>query len=59
MGQRRSASHRPVKASKKIDELIGAIYDAVLDPEHWPQSLEEIGDALGGASVILCVHDLQ
>jgi DNA-binding CsgD family transcriptional regulator len=34
-----------------LDHLIRALYDAALEPEKWPSTLELLGDALGGCAV--------
>ena len=31
------------------DELVHRIYDAALEPTHWPRALQGIADACGGA----------
>jgi DNA-binding CsgD family transcriptional regulator/GAF domain-containing protein len=38
-------------------DLVGAIYDAALDAELWPDVLNRIGDAVGGPEVIFGVYD--
>ena len=38
-----------------VVDLIGAIYDAAVDAELWPEVLNRIGDAVGGPEVIFGV----
>jgi DNA-binding CsgD family transcriptional regulator len=40
-----------------VVDLVGAIYDAALDAEFWPEVLNRIGDAVGGPEVIFGVYD--
>ncbi|MFB9949102.1 helix-turn-helix transcriptional regulator [Rhizobium puerariae] len=42
-----------------LSELIGSIYDCVLVPSHWEQTLTDIMQALSGVSVILSLNDLR
>ena len=40
-----------------VVDLVGAIYDAALDAELWPEVLNRIGDAVGGPEAIFGVYD--
>ncbi len=40
-----------------VVDLIGAVYDAALDAELWPEVLNRIGDAVGGPEVIFGIYD--
>jgi DNA-binding CsgD family transcriptional regulator len=41
----------------KVLELVGAIYDAALDAQLWPDTLNRIGDAVGGPQVVFGISD--
>ncbi|MFP3921115.1 MAG: helix-turn-helix transcriptional regulator [Dichotomicrobium sp.] len=41
-----------------VSGLIGRIYDATLDDALWPEVLTELCDAVGGAQVMMGVHDV-
>jgi DNA-binding CsgD family transcriptional regulator len=41
----------------KVLELVGAIYDAALDAQLWPDILNRIGDAIGGPQVVFGISD--
>src|SRR6202022_5075693 len=41
----------------KVLDLVGAIYDAVLDAQLWPDTLNRIGDAVGGPQVVFGISD--
>jgi DNA-binding CsgD family transcriptional regulator len=38
-------------------DLVGAIYDAALDAQLWPDVLNRIGDAVGGPQVMFGIYD--
>jgi DNA-binding CsgD family transcriptional regulator/PAS domain-containing protein len=40
-----------------VVDLVGAVYEAALDAELWPEILNRIGDAVGGPDVIFGVYD--
>lgn len=40
-----------------LTDLIGRIYDCVLDPERWPSVMRDIGAAIGGSASQLYVAD--
>ncbi len=44
-------------ASVSLDGLVGEIYDAAFDPSLWPTTLEHVADAVGGAQVMMGIHD--
>jgi DNA-binding CsgD family transcriptional regulator len=41
----------------KVLDLVGAIYDAALNAQLWPDVLNRIGDAVGGPQVVFGVFD--
>jgi DNA-binding CsgD family transcriptional regulator len=41
----------------KVLDLVGAIYDAALDGQLWPDILNRIGDAVGGPQVMFGIYD--
>jgi DNA-binding CsgD family transcriptional regulator len=43
--------------SAQLDALVGDIYDAALEPGLWPGTLERVADAVGGAQVMMGIHD--
>lgn len=43
----------------RLSELIGAIYDCVLEPDHWETALTEVGRCLDCAVVSLTLNDLH
>jgi DNA-binding CsgD family transcriptional regulator/PAS domain-containing protein len=45
--------------AERLSELIGAIYDCVLDPGRWDTTLDEVREFLDCANVALSVLDLQ
>jgi hypothetical protein len=42
---------------EKVLDLVGAIYDAALDAQLWPDILNRIGDAVGGPQVVFGIYD--
>jgi DNA-binding CsgD family transcriptional regulator/PAS domain-containing protein len=42
-----------------LSELIGSIYDCVLDPSRWERTLMEITQVMSGESAILSLNDLR
>jgi DNA-binding CsgD family transcriptional regulator/PAS domain-containing protein len=38
-------------------DLVGAIYDAALDAQLWPDILNRIGDAVGGPQIVFGIYD--
>ncbi len=38
-------------------DLVACIYDAALDPDRWPATLERVVDTVGGAYGIFPMHD--
>src|ERR1700730_6523910 len=38
-------------------DLVGAVYDAALDADLWPDVLNRIGDAVGGPQVVFGIYD--
>jgi len=53
-----SADTQTVDA-ERLSDLIGAIYDCVLDPSRWDSTLDEIRKFLGCANVVLSSLDLR
>jgi DNA-binding CsgD family transcriptional regulator len=45
--------------AEQLSELIGAIYDRAVDPEHWPGTLSEIRPFLGGDNAVLSLIDMH
>jgi DNA-binding CsgD family transcriptional regulator len=43
--------------AEQISELIGGIYDGVLDPALWPNALEQTCDYVQGVASVLISHD--
>jgi DNA-binding CsgD family transcriptional regulator len=41
----------------KVLDLVGAIYDAALDAQLWPDILNRIGDAVGGPQIVFGIYD--
>ena len=41
---------------RDLSPLIGSLYDAVDQPDHWTEALDDIGDALGGAALVSSLH---
>src|SRR5260370_34139729 len=41
----------------KVLDLVGSIYDAALDAQLWPDTLNRIGDAVGGPQVVFGISD--
>jgi len=41
----------------KVLDLVGAIYDAALDAQLWPDTLNRIGDAVGGPVIVFGFYD--
>lgn len=39
-----------------LSDVIGAVYDAALEPDRWAEALRRIGAAMDGAAGILAVH---
>ncbi len=37
----------------EVNELIGQIYDAAMQPERWPATLERLGQMMGGAVFVM------
>ena len=52
-------SRAPDDEAERLSELIGAIYDCVLDPAQWNATLDEIRKFLDCANVALSVLDLR
>lgn len=46
-----------LSAEDKVLDLVGAIYDASLDTQLWPDLLNRIGDAVGGPLVVFGIYD--
>ena len=42
-----------------VSALIGEIYDAAFEPTLWPGTLTRITDAVGGAQVMMGIHDFS
>jgi DNA-binding CsgD family transcriptional regulator/PAS domain-containing protein len=53
------SARAPDVDAERLSELIGAIYDCVLDPERWDATLDELRKFLDCANVALTVLDLQ
>jgi DNA-binding CsgD family transcriptional regulator/PAS domain-containing protein len=53
-----SAGTQTVDA-ERLSDLIGALYDCVLDPSRWDSTLDEIRKFLGCANVVLSSLDLR
>jgi DNA-binding CsgD family transcriptional regulator/PAS domain-containing protein len=45
--------------AERLSELIGAIYDCVLDPARWDSTLNEVRKFLDCANVVLAILDLR
>jgi DNA-binding CsgD family transcriptional regulator/PAS domain-containing protein len=45
-------------SEEKVLELVGQIYDAGADEQHWPAFLESLADALSATVTALSYHDL-
>jgi DNA-binding CsgD family transcriptional regulator len=41
----------------KVLDLVGAIYNAALDAQLWPDTLNRIGDAIGGPQIVFGIYD--
>ena len=41
----------------RVLDLVGAIYDAALDAQLWPGTLNRIGDAVGGPVIVFGFYD--
>src|SRR6202165_609379 len=41
----------------KVLDLVGAIYNAALDEKLWPETLNRIGDAVGGPQIVFGIYD--
>jgi hypothetical protein len=41
-----------------VQELVGRIYDAVLEPDLWPSFLTDLADVLGGSSAVFLDQDV-
>ena len=46
-------------SAQQLSDLIGAIYDCALDPQHWPATCRQIADLCESTGGGLCVHDLR
>lgn len=46
-------------SNQALSDLIGLIYDCVIDPSRWQDTLTRIAHALHSEKVILCLNDLQ
>lgn len=42
--------------SRDLEELSQAFYDAVFEPQIWSRALDTLGDALGGAGLVVGFH---
>ena len=45
-------------SAEELSEAIGHIYDAALDPGHWPAALEQVCGFVQGACSGLVLHDV-
>lgn len=45
--------------TSNFDELIGLIYDAALEPEHWEAVLLQLSDFFNSAGMAMWVHDME
>jgi len=45
--------------AENLSTLIGEIYDAAMEPALWPATLTRITDAVGGAQVMMGIHDFS
>jgi hypothetical protein len=43
----------------KVLDLVGSIYDAALDARLWSDTLNRIGDAVGGPQVVFGISTRQ
>jgi hypothetical protein len=43
----------------QIDDLVGAIYDAAVDPTLWEPALARVSDALSAIGPLYLSYDLQ
>src|SRR6266700_2275112 len=50
-------SRGTLSGDDKVLDLVGAIYDAALDAELWPDVLNRIGDTVGGPEVMFGIYD--
>ena len=43
-------------APERLSQLIGAIYDCVVEPDGWPETMRQICSEIDGhtASILLC-----
>ena len=41
----------------EVLDLVGAIYNAALDAQLWPDILNRIGDAVGGPQIVFGIYD--
>ena len=48
-----------LSSHERVSELIGRIYDCVLDPEAWTAALEDIRAEFGFANALLAVNALS
>ena len=46
-----------LSGNDKVLNLVGAIYDASLDTQLWPDILNKIGDAIGGPLIVFGIYD--
>jgi DNA-binding CsgD family transcriptional regulator/PAS domain-containing protein len=45
-------------SEEKVLELVGHIYEAAADEQHWPAFLEKLADAMSATATTLIYHDL-
>ena len=45
-----------VPTDDSLSELIGAVYDAALEPDRWPDALRHVCGKIGSSAAILAVH---
>lgn len=41
---------------RELPDLVGSLYDATAQPDLWTATLDDIGDALGGAALVSSLH---
>lgn len=46
-------------SAQELSDLIGAIYDCALDPQHWPATCRKVADLCESTAGGICVHDLR
>ena len=42
-----------------LQDLIGCIYEAAIEPERWPDFMKTFGHAISAEGVVLWLHDFK